>query len=259
MSMIGLQACEAEDLASMGRWDEALALGQRIVEPLADADQILDLATLRAICVGILTARGQAAGKDVQAISAWAQEREFPEGRMRQRDRRACRRSGVRPLGERDEALRLLIRVAAVRESISSCPQFGLTLPAQLRMAAALDDLDLARRFAAKTIAARPLDSHALVLLSALEAEHEGRLDEAARQFAEAASRWHAFGVPWEEAQALLGQGRCLVALGRDDDASRPLRRAARVFKRLGAGPALSQTLRLLGSRERAPTQGARG
>ena len=146
-----------------------------------------------------------------------------------------------------------------MRESISSCPQFGLTLPSELRTAAELGDLGLARRLAAKTVASRPLDSHALVLLSALEAEHEGRHEQAAQHYAEAASRWRAFGAPYEEAQALLGQGRCLVALGRADDASEPLRRAARVFKRLGAEPALSQTLRLLGSRAAVRTRAAEG
>jgi Flp pilus assembly protein TadD len=115
-------------------------------------------------------------------------------------------------------------------------------------MAVGLGDLDLARRLAAKTVASRPLDSHALVVLAALEAEHEGLNELAAERFAEAASRWRAFGAPYEEAHARLGEGRCLAALGRGDDASAPLRRAARVFRRLGADPALSQALRVLES-----------
>jgi tetratricopeptide (TPR) repeat protein len=258
MSMIGIQCEEALALAWVGRWDEALTLAGKVEAPVADADQILDLATVRAALAGILTARGQAAGPDVQAVAAWAHTRMFPD-RGNTIDVLSAVAEARIALGERDEALSLLRHLAEVRESISSCPQFGLTLPAQLRMAAALDDLDLARRFAAKTVASRPLDSHTLVLLSALEAEHGGRLDEAARHYAEAASRWRAFGVPWEEAQALLGQGRSLVALGRAEDSIRPLQRAARVFKRLGAAPALSRTLQLLGSRAAVRTRGARG
>ena len=257
MGLIGMQAEEAATLTWTGRWDEALALAGEVDGPLADADQILDLATVRASIAGILTARGLAAGPDVQAVSAWARDRVFPD-RGNTIDVFSALAEACLALGERAEALRLLRHLADVRESISSCPQFGLTLPAQLRVAAALDDLDLARRFAAKTVASRPLDSHTLVLLSALEAEHGGRLDEAVRHYADAASRWRAFGAPWEEAQALLGQGRCLVALRRDDEASAPLRRASRVFKRLGAAPALSQTLQLLGSGKRARTRVAR-
>ena len=245
MSMIGMQSEEAAALCWAGRWDAALDLAGRIEEPLSDADQILDLAWLRAMLIRVLTARGQAAGPGLQALLTWARNREFPD-RGNVIDVLGALADAYASLGERDQALGLLTRVAEVRESISSCPQFGLSLPSMLRTAAELGDLGLARRLAAKTVASRALDSHALVLLCALAAEHEGLHDHAAPHYAEAASRWRDFGAPYEEAQALLGQGRCLVALGRVDDASKPLRRAARVFKRLGAEPALSQTRRLL-------------
>jgi hypothetical protein len=52
-------------------------------------------------------------------------------------------------------------------------------------------------------------------------------------------SRWHDFAAVHEEAQALLGQGRCLVALGRASEAAAPLSAARDIFTRLGAGPAL--------------------
>ena len=55
-----------------------------------------------------------------------------------------------------------------------------------------------------------------------------GEREAAAIGFADAAARWHDFDVPYEEAQALLGQGRCLVALDRDPEAALPLRRSAR-------------------------------
>ena len=60
--------------------------------------------------------------------------------------------------------------------------------------------------------------------------------------FAVAADRWHDFGVPYEEAQALLGQGRCLVALDRGPEAAAPLAAAREIFARLGARPALEET-----------------
>jgi len=61
-----------------------------------------------------------------------------------------------------------------------------------------------------------------------------------------AAARWHDFGVPYEEAQALLGQGRCLVALGRAPEAAHPLEQAREIFTQLGAKPALAETEALL-------------
>ena len=50
------------------------------------------------------------------------------------------------------------------------------------------------------------------------------------------------FGVPYEEGHALLGQGRCLVALGRAPEAAAPLAAAREIFARLGAKPALAET-----------------
>jgi len=252
-SMLGLQAEEVEDLCWVGRWDAALALAGVIEEPLAAADQILDLVGVRSTVARIRTARGQAAGQEVRAFVEWTRDREFPDhsNAIDVLDALACVHGS---LGDREEAFGFLRRIAEERESISSCPHYGLMLPAELRTAVELGDLGLAQWLAAKTVASRALDSHTLVLLSALEAEHEGRLDRAAGRYAEAASRWRGFGAPYEEAYARLGEGRCLAALGRGEDACAPLRRAVRVFRRLGADPVLSQALRLLESSELSRT-----
>ena len=55
-----------------------------------------------------------------------------------------------------------------------------------------------------------------------------------------------AFGTPYEEAEALRGQGRCLTALGRAPEAVTPLGAAREIFARLGAKPALAETETLL-------------
>jgi tetratricopeptide (TPR) repeat protein len=235
-----------------------LALAGEIETPLATAGQILDLVWVHSTVARIRTARGLAATPDVRAFVEWTRGREFPDqsNSINVLDALACAHDS---LGERDTALLLLRRIADEREAISSCPHYGLVLPAEVRMAVELEDMELARRLAAKTVASRAHDGHSLVLLSALESEQEGEYDRAAQRFAEAASRWHAFGAPYEAAQARLGQGRCLVALGRADDAVRPLRDAARVFRRLGAAPALAQTLRLSRPMPGARSRGVRG
>ena len=56
-----------------------------------------------------------------------------------------------------------------------------------------------------------------------------------------AASGWREFGVPYEEAHALLGEGRCLVALGRAPEVAAPLAEAREIFARLRATPALAE------------------
>jgi hypothetical protein len=80
----------------------------------------------------------------------------------------------------------------------------------------------------------------------ALLAESGGEHEMAAAGFADVATRWHGFGVPFEEAQALLGQGRCLVALGGVPEAAAPLASAREILARLGAKPALGETDDLL-------------
>jgi hypothetical protein len=92
-----------------------------------------------------------------------------------------------------------------------------------------------------------PLQQHDMASASALLAEARDEREAAAAGFADAAARWHGFGVPYEEAQALLGQGRCLVALGRAPEAAPVLQEARAIFVRLGAKPALEETEGLLG------------
>ena len=52
--------------------------------------------------------------------------------------------------------------------------------------------------------------------------------------------------MPYEEAHALLGRGRCLAAAGRRAEAEEPLAAARGIFARLGARPALEETDELL-------------
>jgi hypothetical protein len=75
----------------------------------------------------------------------------------------------------------------------------------------------------------------------ALSALTEGHLDEALEALVEAERGWAAFGNPYERAQALFGQARCLLGLGRDDEVEGPSRRAEVLFGSLQAEPALRQ------------------
>ena len=92
-----------------------------------------------------------------------------------------------------------------------------------------------------------PILEHVIAASDASSAEAGGEFQAAAAGFAAAAAAgWHDFGVPYEEGHALLGQGRCLVALGRAPEAAAPLAAAREIFARLGARPALAQTDALL-------------
>jgi len=113
-------------------------------------------------------------------------------------------------------------------------------------MGVALGRLDLLERLRAAPTGAIWADGLARTSWSAIAAEAGGRHADALDGFRVATSGWHAFGDPDEEAHSLLGQGRCLVVLGRPDEAATPVHRARRIFERLGAAPALAEADALL-------------
>jgi class 3 adenylate cyclase/tetratricopeptide (TPR) repeat protein len=116
-----------------------------------------------------------------------------------------------------------------------------------VRTALTLGDRDLAHRLVAGVEPLIPYAEHALVAAGAALAEAHGDLPAAVEMYADAAARWKGFGVVAEEAFALLGQGRCLVRLGRPSDAAPVLGHARAIFAQLGAAPALAETDVLLG------------
>lgn len=80
----------------------------------------------------------------------------------------------------------------------------------------------------------------------ALLAEANGRIEDALVTYGEAAEGWAAFGHPLETAFAELGSGRCMLDLGRRDEATRHLRVARETFARLSAMRFTSETDDLL-------------
>ncbi len=136
--------------------------------------------------------------------------------------------------GDRRSALALLAEVAD-RPDEPINEEFAGRLPALVRCALAAGDVSLAERLAEGVgDAGLPLHEHAFVAAQAQIVEAQGGLREAAELFEDAAARWDGFGAKLEQAYALQGQGRCLVAL--DDRAAEPVLRDARaLFAEMGA------------------------
>jgi hypothetical protein len=87
-----------------------------------------------------------------------------------------------------------------------------------------------------------PLEQYVMASIDGLVRERRADHESAVASFAHAAAGWRDFCVPYEEGHALLGQGRCLAALGRAPEAAAPLAAAREIFARLGARPALEET-----------------
>jgi hypothetical protein len=81
---------------------------------------------------------------------------------------------------------------------------------------------------------------YGLLAARAALAAADGALEEAVLRYEEAAARWADYGHQLERAQALLGAGRCLLALGRPDGHVQ-LESARTLLATLDAGPLLAE------------------
>jgi tetratricopeptide (TPR) repeat protein len=131
-------------------------------------------------------------------------------------------------------------------------PYYASQLAAMVRTALAAGDTELAERLVEGLEPRYPLDEHAFCAARAQLAEHTGDHAAAVETYAEAAERWREFGNVPERAYALLGQGRCLAALGKRE-AEKPLRDARELFTAMGYRPALAETEALLEQTAAAP------
>lgn len=118
-------------------------------------------------------------------------------------------------------------------------------LAAVVRLALALDDESLARQLTAGIRPTMPLGQTLARGGRSSARRAAGDHVGAASQHADAAERWSKFGNVPERAYALVGQGRCLVALG-DAGAEVPLAEARDLFAKMGYKPALAETEKLL-------------
>ncbi len=146
-----------------------------------------------------------------------------------------------------DEA-KALLRELTDGPALQGVPEIAAQV---VRLALALSETDLGVRITTALEPHTPLQEHSLVACRAQLAEQAGKLGEAAALYAEAAERWREFGDVPETAYALLGQGRCLAALG-NPDAEAPLREARGLFASMGYKPAHAETEALLGESEAA-------
>jgi class 3 adenylate cyclase/tetratricopeptide (TPR) repeat protein len=146
--------------------------------------------------------------------------------------------------GERDTAVALLARAADARDALHVPLQTGMTVSIAADAAWAVNETDLAERFARGVPDLRTIDRN-------ISLSHRARLlgrdrpEEAASSHGAAAAAWRAFGTPLEEAQALVAQGRCLLATGPASAAAAPLEAAVAILTRLRAEALLPEVFRL--------------
>ena len=228
-----------DDLAWVGRWRESLEELESLVPLLQTAEDLYDLVYVRTTQLQILSWQGR--HEEAEPLMVWAEEK---AQEAEEPCATACcllAAAEVRiALGGTAQTLQLLRACGENKEMFVSY-DFMIRLAQAVRTSLAAGDRDLAEVLTEEVTSTYPLSQHALASARAQLAEHAGEHEMASVGFADAARRWRAFGVPYEEAQALLGEGRCLVTLGRAQEAAAPLAAARDMLSGLGAAPALAE------------------
>jgi class 3 adenylate cyclase len=244
---LGIGAMSTTFLAELGQPEQALAEAEPLAERMQVAGDVVFIEP-RALQLRLLAERGaheHAPAPDEPVARA----REAGEPQMCALAFSAAA-GMLLAQGQRQRAQTLLAELERV-PGISAEPYYAAVLPGLVRTALALDDAALAGSLVDGVKPVSPLAEHVLAAGQAQLTEAAGEQAEAAALYADAAERWREFGNVPERAYALLGQGRCLAALGRPE-AEEPLRAARDLFASMGYKPALAETEALLGENEAA-------
>ena len=240
-----------ESLGLMGEWEEALRKAADLAPGLVKSEAGSDLVIVRSQEAVLLVARGEA--EAARSFVDWLEQRGLSSEIPWIGAYALLTAATVRlHLGEARTSLRLLEEWES-RPRPGSGPNHVAYLPEAVRTALACGDEDLARRLAEGVESVLPIQRNVGATTQGLLAERRGDLAAGAAGFLTAAARWREFDVPYEEAHALLGQGRCQLALGRTRPATTALVTAREIFARLAAGPALVEVDALLAATGDAP------
>jgi hypothetical protein len=235
-----LRCSIAQALAYAGQWGDALSLADELNESLERSGNLQDHIFLGMVKALVLLLRGDCA--EARRLASWAEERTQSDSPVAAR---YCWQlvAGVAEAhqGQRDAAVSYLGTLSTEPLPPTS-PEVVLMHPHAIRAAVHVGASRLAGYLVGVVGAVRPVNDLVIAAGRALLAENMGELDGGVDKFVAAGRGWRDFGVPYEEAQALLGQGRCLLALGRAPEAAAPLAAAGEIFARLGAMPALEET-----------------
>jgi class 3 adenylate cyclase len=129
----------------------------------------------------------------------------------------------------------------AVAQEESFTANHEIFTPTTVRTALGIGGPDFAERLLEGMQPFCPFAENMLLSASASIMEARDDLKAAATAYADAATRWEAFGVIVEHAFARLGLGRCLVRLDRRSDAEAAIATARALFASLHAEPHVAE------------------
>jgi tetratricopeptide (TPR) repeat protein len=230
-------------LADLGSFDDVLKAAPDLIRRATEAGDVFALHFARSAMLHVLLARGETQRAQDIGLSASDADGAVADPQL---VGLVIPLAANLALAEGDPASTLELLAELERNpNVKSDYSYVRNLPGIVRTAHGAGDPELASRLVSGVEPMFPLHEDSLASAQALLAETKGQFAVAADLFSSAATRWERFEVPFESAQALLGWGRCLLALG-NPEAVALVRRARETFRQLEARPALSEADSLL-------------
>jgi class 3 adenylate cyclase/tetratricopeptide (TPR) repeat protein len=234
---MALRSSMVSVLFELGEWDEVLRLGVEVVEAARRSGSGYDEVWAEADRARVLAYRqGEAARPFCESVLERARPLENAPPVLQ-----AAIAAGLARLasGDRSGTIELVREVLLLTKEDTEV-RAG-ELPTLSRLACDAGDPDLALELIEGTGELR-LERYRLSVSSARAVldEAQGKVQQALHAYEEAAHAWARWGHAVEQAFALLGGGRCLIRLGRPEEARDRLEAARATFARLGAGPVLA-------------------
>jgi len=233
-------------LFDLGRWDEVLKATEEVVQWDSKVGGALQGIAARSYEAQVLVRRGETAEAAELAADFVARGRDARDAQLLVPSL-AIAALVERARGDLPTALELVEEFVRETRDVSDWHRARF-LPELTEICVAARDIEPARQLADGIRVTAGRSGHSLAEAWAILAEADGKTDEAATLFDDAAAGWKEYGAVFPKAQSLLGAGRCLLALERPDEAMTRLSEARDIFTRLGARPALAEVDALLGN-----------
>jgi class 3 adenylate cyclase/tetratricopeptide (TPR) repeat protein len=227
----------------LGTWDELLEIGQRILaeDPEPGTSQVSVLAEIYR--QDVLLHRGVKDGREIVEATLLPRAREIGDGQVVVPAFRVAA-LGRLARGEGEGALEL---VRELDEIVRGRPgPRSWLLDGASRVCLATGSVDLLRSLIDQGVEYLTRDRNSMASARAALAELEGDLPDAAERYEDAVARWEAFPSVLEHGLARMGAGRCLLTLGRQNEAAEHLRAARERFGALKAAPLVAEVDDLL-------------
>ncbi len=234
-------ASKIDYLSSAGRLDDAIRIADELV-PVAQASGDF-WGEFEATMRRALACLEQGRNVDIDALVVAARDHQLPDDMFVEG---STATAGIRARSGDALGSRRVLEGMLHRGGLEDNTELATRLPMLVRTAIAVESLPVAVELVHLVEPNVPIRRNSLASSRAFLEEADGRSEEAAELFRDAADRWAACGGVLEQAHAMLGQGRCLVALG-DAAANRPIQEARALFERMGATPRIDECNTLLG------------